>query len=43
MIKLGIIHARNDFPPTCLELTKTTNDPYYDDEHKFGYSGPIWF
>ena len=43
MLKLGIIQDHKDFPPTCLELVKTTEDPYYDDEGKVGYSGPLWF
>ena len=43
MLKLGIIQDHKDFSPTCLELVKTTEDPYYDDEGKVGYSGPLWF
>tara|TARA_B110000046_G_scaffold185854_2_gene229896 strand:- start:29984 stop:30115 length:132 start_codon:yes stop_codon:yes gene_type:complete len=43
MIKLGIIQSCNEFQPTCLKLVKAMDDPYYDDENKEGYSGPIWF
>jgi hypothetical protein len=43
MIKLGIIQSCHDFHPTCMKLVKTIDDPYYDDENKDDYSGPIWF
>lgn len=43
MIKLGIIQSCHDFLPTCMKLVKTIDDPYYDDENKDDYSGPIWF
>lgn len=43
MVKLGFIQEPRDFPSTCLGLIKTTDDPYYDEENKDGYSGPIWF